>query len=117
MVIPTGPAGPFTTNLMKIKPIRKFAQVIIDKTVDGPNEEIRETAKTYLYAKAFNERESVEAWLETMEAYQLTAVSSVRAIEKVLDSNLSGTLTPSLAFGTDYILEFEKSKRFDSLPE
>ena len=116
MVIPTGPVVTFTSNLMKVSPIRKLAQSIIDKAVDGPDEEARKTGKTYLYAKAWNEIDEAEAWLETMEGYQLTAESSVRAIERVLDNNLNGTLTPSLAFGTDYILEFDKSMRFDSLP-
>ena len=116
MVIPTGPAVNLTAKMMKISPIRKLAQAIIDKAVDGPDEETRQTVKTYLYAKASNENNEVEAWLETMEGYQLTAKSSVRAIERVLDSNLSGTLTPSLAFGADFILEFDKSKRYDSLP-
>jgi hypothetical protein len=40
----------------------------------------------------------------------------VRAVEKTLESSPRGALTPSRAFGTDFALEIEGTRRFDALP-
>ena len=105
-------------NLLKFPPIRKLASAYIDRNVFGPSEEIRDTAKSFIWAKATNEDgQSAEAWLETMEAYKLTAIGAVRCVEKILDGNLLGTYTPSAAFGADFVLELPESVRYDQLPD
>ena len=58
-----------------------------------------------------------QAWLQTPEAYQFTVVAGVKVIERVLAGNLKGALTPSKAFGADFPLEIEGTKRWDSLPK
>ena len=60
---------------------------------------------------------NLEAWLETMEAYRLTAQAGIRSVEKILAKDLRGALTPAQAFGADFILEFEDTKRFESLAD
>jgi short subunit dehydrogenase-like uncharacterized protein len=55
--------------------------------------------------------------LETVEAYRFTAEAGVRSLERVLAENPTGTLTPAMAFGADFVLEIEGTKRFDQLPE
>lgn len=109
-------ATPFTQPLFRIPSFVKAGQWLIDKLVDGPSEKTRQTARAYLWAKAVNDiGDSYEAWLETIEPYQFTAVASVQAVEKVLAKRPLGALTPSLAFGADFILEIEGSKRLDQI--
>ncbi|MCB9422946.1 MAG: saccharopine dehydrogenase NADP-binding domain-containing protein [Ardenticatenaceae bacterium] len=105
--------------LLAIKPVRRLAQTIVARNVTGPDETARQTGRSYLYARATNQRgTAVEAWLETMEGYQLTAVAGVRAVEKILNGETTaGTLTPAQAFGVDFVLEIEGTKRFDKLPK
>jgi short subunit dehydrogenase-like uncharacterized protein len=57
-----------------------------------------------------------QAWLETLESYQLTAIASVRTIERVLSGGLTGALTPFQAFGPDFVLELGDTTRYDKVP-
>lgn len=104
--------------LLAIKPLRRLAQAVVARNITGPNETTRQTKRSYLYGRAVNERgTAVEAWLETMEGYRLTAVTGVRIVEKILKGQApAGTPTPAQAFGADFILEIEETKRFDKLP-
>jgi len=104
--------------LLAIKPLRRLAQTFVARNVTGPDEAARQAGRSYLYARAINDQgTAVEAWLETMEGYRLTAVAGVRAVEKILNGQTTaGTLTPAQAFGADFILEIEGTKRFDRLP-
>lgn len=102
--------------LLAIKPVRRLAQAIVARKVTGPNEEMRQTGRSYLYARAVNEQgTAVEAWLETIEGYRLTAVAGVLAVEKILNGQSpAGTPTPAQAFGANFILDIEGTKRFDT---
>ena len=69
-----------------------------------------------MWASATNDKGiEAQAWLETMESYRFTAVTGVRCVEKIFEMKPSGTLTPALAFGTDFILEIPGTRRFDSI--
>lgn len=99
-------------------PIKGLAQWVVGKTVSGPDEQRRQTARSYVWARAADAAgNAAEAWLETAEAYQLTVLGSVLAVERVLDGQFVGSLTPSLAFGADFVLEIPGSRRFDHLQE
>jgi len=114
----TGPLDIIVRSLLRIKAIQKFAKLIIEKRVQGPNEYVRENSNSYIWAKARNERgESFESWLKTLEAYKLTAISAVKCVKKLKDpkNNIIGALTPALAFGEDFILEFPNTIRKISL--
>lgn len=105
-------------TLLSRKSIRKMAQAVAGVTMTGPDENARRTGRSYLWARAKDSSGNiVEAWLETAEAYRLTAVAAVSAVEKILAGELaaSGALTPAQAFGADFVLELENSRRFDSL--
>jgi short subunit dehydrogenase-like uncharacterized protein len=100
-----------TTKLNKEK-----AQVWIEKNVLGPDEQTRKNSRSYIWTKVTNEKSNeAQAWLETMEGYRFTAIASVRCVEKVLEFRPKGALTPSLAFGPDFILEIPETERFDKL--
>jgi short subunit dehydrogenase-like uncharacterized protein len=108
--------GPVLKPLLSIKPVRRAAQAVIDRAVGGPSDVVRERGRTAVWARAANDRgESAEAWLESIEAYRMTQITAVRCIERVLDSQLRGALTPSRAFGADFVLEIPETRRLDSL--
>ena len=102
--------------LIGITPIRRAIQAIAGRTVQGPDEAMRRTARTYIWARVANaDGASAEAWLDTLEAYELTAQIGVRIVEKILSQHPVGALTPAGAFGADLILELESTKRYDTL--
>ncbi|HEY0089803.1 MAG TPA: saccharopine dehydrogenase NADP-binding domain-containing protein [Candidatus Lokiarchaeia archaeon] len=97
---------------------KKNIQKWIDENVKGPDENTRLKARSYVWARARNDDGSeAQAWLNSIEPYQFTVISGIKCVEKVFKLNLKGTLTPSLAFGKDFVLEFPETKRYDSLNE
>lgn len=70
-----------------------------------------------LWARATNaEGESAQAWMSTAEPYQFTARAGVRMVERVLSERPTGALTPAQAFGVDFALEIEGTRRIDTAP-
>lgn len=87
-------------------PVKRFAQRWVERKVTGPSEHQRETSRVYLWGQARNADRTVTARLETPEGYQLTAISAVAAVERVLDGKVQpGAWTPSRAFGKDFVTE------------
>lgn len=100
--------------LLKTGFVRGMMRRNIAKNVTGPNSEMREGGKTELWGRVSRENESFEATLNTPEGYKLTALTAVGSIEKLLGQNVFyGFKTPSMAFGSDFILEFEGTERVD----
>jgi short subunit dehydrogenase-like uncharacterized protein len=109
--------APIVQKLMAPGPARDMAKMVAG-TLRGPDRATRRTKRSYIWARATDgQGNAKEAWLETMEAYRLTALAGIRSVEKMLAQDLSGALTPAQAFGADFILEFDDTKRFDSLME
>jgi short subunit dehydrogenase-like uncharacterized protein len=108
-----GPA----TRVLAMSPVRRMANRAAGLTFHGPDEEAQKNGRTYLYARATNEAgQSAEAWMETAEAYHFTALAGIRLVERILSSKLSGALTPAGAFGADFALDIDGTRRFDALP-
>lgn len=109
-------AGPLAAKALSSNSLRHLGQKIAGWLASGPSEEFRRTRRSYFWVQATGaDGQSVEAWLETMEAYQLTAVAGVRCVERLLERPLVGALAPAQAFGADFILEIEGSQRLDAL--
>ncbi|TXT58259.1 MAG: Trans-acting enoyl reductase [Promethearchaeota archaeon] len=111
---------PFSKALARVLRETKFdkqkAYEWIEQNVNGPDEHTRKISNSYIWARVSNEKgDEAQVWLETMEGYRFTAISSVKSIEKVLQIHTKGALTPSLAFSEDFILEFPETKRMDQL--
>lgn len=85
---------------------------IIKKKVKGPSLEKRKTYLTYLWGRISNENnEQVTLEMQTMESYQLTAFTAVKAATIILEGNIEpGYKTPATAFGSNFIDQFEKYK-------
>jgi short subunit dehydrogenase-like uncharacterized protein len=110
-------AAPLTRALLGAAPIKRAVVRMLEARVTGPDEKARETGRSQVWARVSDASgRSVEAWLETLDGYSFTAVAGVRSVEKILANELRGALTPALAFGPDFVLEIEGTRRFDSLP-
>lgn len=81
----------------------------------GPSEKSRERDNMFLTGTATNAKgESVSADLKTVSGYKLTALTAAKIAQKLAEERgMSGFQTPSMAFGKDFILEFEGSERKD----
>lgn len=112
----SAPFFPAIQALFASERVRRWLRPMIEKLVKGPGAEFRHTARSYIWALAANSYgDETQAWLETLEAYQFTAVAGVRCVEAVLDGSYRGALTPAQAFGADFVLEIEGTRRFDNI--
>jgi short subunit dehydrogenase-like uncharacterized protein len=102
--------------LLNIAFVRGYFKRQIEKQHSGPTPEQRQTGHIQIYTRAYNEAgESAEAWMETCEGYRYTSLASLHAVERILDGNYTGALTPASAFGADFALDIEGTKRMTSL--
>jgi short subunit dehydrogenase-like uncharacterized protein len=107
---------PAAQSLFASARVRRVFGWLIERTIKGPSAAHRQQARSYIWAGASNAQgETAQAWLETIEAYEFTAVAGIRSVERVLAGGLSGALSPAQAFGADFVLEIEGTRRLDSL--
>lgn len=119
--LPTMPAGNLAAKLggrlLSVGPVRRAVEAAVERAFPGPDEKTRQTSRAYLWARAANKQgEGVEAWLETVEIYRFTAIAAVRCVERTLTESPVGAQTPAQAFGADFVMELEGTRRFDRLP-
>jgi short subunit dehydrogenase-like uncharacterized protein len=113
-----GLAIPVAQHLLANATIRRWMSGLVGRVLKGPDASTRSQHQSYIWACASDASgKTTQAWLETSEAYQFTAIAGIRAVEKVLAAPPQGVLTPALAFGADLVLEIEGTRRFDRLPE
>src|SRR5258708_3512481 len=108
--------GGIQIRLLHVDAIRNAMSALLGRMITGPGETARKAGNASLYAQVRNANgETREAWLETIEAYQLTINASIPVVERVLNGEYRGALTPSQAFGADFVLEIAGTKRYSSL--
>jgi saccharopine dehydrogenase (NAD+, L-lysine-forming) len=95
--------------LLGWKPLKRLLQRQVDRRVTGPTEEIRGSARVYLWGEVRNAAgETATATLETPEAYAFTAVTAVESAWRAAQGKVeAGAWTPSRAFGAGYVDGFE----------
>ncbi len=109
--------APVGQRVLRVKVIRRALQKWVERTVQGPDAETRQTRRSHIWARAVDgSGREAQAWLETMESYRFTAVGGVHCVERILQDRPRGALTPALAFGADFVLQIEGTQRFDALP-
>ena len=88
-----------------LRPVKRFLQWRIERTVTGPDEATRETTRTFVWGQVDNAAgRRVTGTLETPEGYAFTAVSSVECAHRVLAGQVKpGSWTPSKAFGSGFV--------------
>lgn len=81
----------------------------------GPNEEKRKKRFATMIGEVMDDKgQRAVSKLVTPEAYICTALTTVEIMKQILDGNCKpGFQTPSLAYGADFILQFENVKRED----
>jgi short subunit dehydrogenase-like uncharacterized protein len=90
--------------LLRFRPLRRLIQRIIARRT-GPPEVVRATARTYLWGRAARrDGTEVTMTMETPDGYTFTVLSSVRAVERMLEGHVAaGSLTPARAFGAGFV--------------
>ena len=88
--------------------VKRFLISRIKKRPAGPSAAERETAQTLIWGEAKNPLGiSIRAVLQLPEGYTLTALTSVKIAQSILEKEPPhGALTPSQVFGKDFILQF-----------
>ena len=81
--------GDALRTLLRVGIVRRAASKLVDRMLPGPSESARETGRSHIYAQVRNASgETRQAWLETLEGYQFTAIAAPRVVERVLDGSL-----------------------------
>lgn len=98
----------FLAPALKIAPLRSWINRRIESGIQGPSAAERSSGRTSLWGRATApDGTTAEATLETPDGYQLTAVTAVTSVERLIAKpGLRGFLTPSKAFGSSFITEF-----------
>ncbi|MBS1976014.1 MAG: saccharopine dehydrogenase NADP-binding domain-containing protein [Bacteroidetes bacterium] len=101
--------------LLRLRPVKNFLLNQIDKKAPGPSEETRNTSKSYLWGKVTDAKgTTAESRLETLNGYNLTAITAVIIAEKILSGDFKmGYQTPAMAYGENLILEVPETRRTD----
>lgn len=112
--------GPLLERLFASEPLRRRAERIAQAVIKGPGAAARRKGRSFLWARASDDAgNAAEAWLATPEAYDFTAMSAVRCVERLLEKPPSaacrGACTPAGAFGADFVLQIPGTKRIDRL--
>jgi short subunit dehydrogenase-like uncharacterized protein len=106
---------PAVGRLLALPPIRGPLSRRLAR-MPGPELAARLTARAHVWARATDgSGRDAQAWLETTDAYGFTARSAVLAVERLLADRPRGASTPALAFGADFVLGVEGTRRLDRL--
>ena len=101
--------------LLRQRWLKNFLKKKIEQQPAGPTYESRVNSKTLLWGKVKNaSNEERISLLQTPDGYSLTAITALECAKRVCEENFKvGFQTPSLAYGKDFILNFEKCERQD----
>jgi short subunit dehydrogenase-like uncharacterized protein len=92
--------------LLRFGPVLKLAGRLVDRFVQGPSPETLANERSAIWGEVRNAAgETRTASLETPNAYRLTALTAVAAVQRVLvGAAQPGFQTPARAFGPRFIL-------------
>ncbi|MFM8567587.1 MAG: saccharopine dehydrogenase family protein [Gemmatimonadota bacterium] len=101
--------------LLRTELVRGFARARVRKAPAGPSAAALARTRSQVWGEARDASgRIVSARLEAPTGYVLTAQAAVRAAERVLAGGVpTGFLTPSKAFGADFILSLPDTRRED----
>ncbi|MDO7513089.1 saccharopine dehydrogenase NADP-binding domain-containing protein [Acinetobacter baumannii] len=97
--------------VLKINAVQKFIKSRIEKTVVGPNEELRAKVPTYVWGEVRNARGEIKtARIQTENAYSLTVNGSLTVVNYLLKNTVKGgTYTPAKLMGYKLVTELPGS--------
>lgn len=105
----------YTGGLLATPIMQSLLKRAIQSQPAGPTEEQRTTGLSLLWGQAEDDSgKRVTARMRTPEGYALTAMTAVAIVQRVLAGDAPvGFKTPSLAYGADFILQFDNVARED----
>lgn len=107
---------PLLESLLQINPLRSGIDRLVETVFTGPDRDVKDSVENWIYARARTREEDVaEAWLRVPETYWFTALSCAEVMRALPELDRTGTLSPAMAFGEDFVLRIEGVERFDSL--
>lgn len=90
--------------LLALGPVQSGLKRLVELTVKGPTDAERRAGRSEIWGEVRNAKgDRVWGTMTTPEGYELTADSCVEAMKLVLAGVEHGALTPSLAFGRDFV--------------
>lgn len=94
-------------GLTRFGAIQRFLKGQVNRHVKGPSESERASSAVILWGEVANaEGKKLALTIRTPEGYALTAVAAVESAERVLAGAVKpGAVTPSKAFGGDFVLQ------------
>ncbi|MFW2562593.1 saccharopine dehydrogenase family protein [Acinetobacter baumannii] len=97
--------------VLKLNAVQKFIKSRIEKTVVGPNEELRAKVPTYVWGEARNSSGEIKtARIQTENAYSLTVNGSLTVVNYLLNNTVKGgTYTPAKLMGYKLVTELPGS--------
>ncbi|HEX5944448.1 MAG TPA: saccharopine dehydrogenase NADP-binding domain-containing protein [Anaerolineales bacterium] len=103
--------GPFMYNRV----VKRLLKLSIDMFLKGPKDEKRKSASAIFVGEVIGQKgERAVSRLMTPEGYTCTAMTTVEIMKRILNKDLkTGFQTPSLAYGSNFILQFEGVRRED----
>lgn len=107
----------FLGPLLGAAKVKRFLRARAKRGPAGPRPEALARTKSHVWGEAADAAGTVvRARLVAPSGYSLTAITAVRAASRVLEGGVAtGFLTPSKAFGPDFILEVPGAHREDLL--
>lgn len=107
--------GPMLRRVLATTPLQVAMRWLIDRGPDRPNQSQRDAGRARIVAETCDvEGNIIRSRLETPEPYLLTAQTAVSAAIRVSQGLVApGFHTPSQAFGRDFIMEFDGTRRVD----
>ena len=94
---------------------KSMLKALIDLLLKGPKEESRKRASAIFVGEVIGQKgEHAVSRLITPEGYTCTALTTVAIMKRILKDDLkTGFQTPSLAYGSNFIMQFEGVRRED----
>jgi short subunit dehydrogenase-like uncharacterized protein len=100
--------------LLGLAPVQALLKRRIRAGPPGPTAEQRARGRSLLWGEAAGDGRRIVSRLEAPEAYELTSHTALAAVLRVVKGAVpAGFQTPSRAFGPDFILEIEGTRRRD----
>lgn len=101
--------------LLYTRKVRNLLQWIIGwANPHGPSRRQNETGFSLMVGEMRDADRVVHAKLRTPEGYRITALTTVEIMKRILNDDFkTGFQTPSLAYGADFILQFDGVERED----
>ena len=101
--------------VLQSSPVQSLLRALVARTVTGPTEADRQRGASHVWGEATDDagRQAVATWAGP-EGYAFTADAALRSALAVLDGRTeAGFQTPSSAFGADFALEMDGTRRED----